>query len=109
MGFSKYPRFTKHSLFSNENRVHAWVLTLGSLLRRLDTLHWSILGGIIGLAATSGGWRSGLFSRASIGGLAVPSYYGLGINNSLSFYGSFASTCTKLRFFRIVLILIGCW
>src|SRR6476660_5688462 len=47
-----------------------------------------ILGGIIGLAATSGGWRSGLVLSAFYSaGLAIPFLAtGLGINKFLSFY-----------------------
>src|SRR5256884_4830137 len=47
-----------------------------------------ILGGIIGLAATSGGWKGGLFLSAFYSaGLAVPVLLtGLGINQVLGFY-----------------------
>src|SRR6185436_19409681 len=47
-----------------------------------------IIGGIIGLAATSGGWRSGLVLSAFYSaGLAVPFLLtGLGINQFLGFY-----------------------
>src|SRR5690349_13914804 len=50
-----------------------------------------ILGGIIGLAATSGGWKSGLvLSSFYSAGLAVPFLLtGLGINKFLSFYKNF--------------------
>jgi cytochrome c-type biogenesis protein len=50
-----------------------------------------ILGGIIGLAATSGGWRSGLVLSAFYSaGLALPFLLtGLGINKFLGFYGKF--------------------
>jgi cytochrome c-type biogenesis protein len=62
-----------------------------------------ILGGIIGLAATSGGWRSGLVLSAFYSaGLAVPFLLtGLGINQFLSFYKNFRSTCTRSRLFRV--------
>lgn len=69
-----------------------------------------ILGGIIGLAATSGGWRSGLIlSSFYSAGLAVPFLFtGLGINKFLSFYGSFRKHLHKVEVFSgIVLILIG--
>lgn len=69
-----------------------------------------ILGGIIGLAATSGGWRSGLvLSSFYSAGLAVPFLFtGLGINKFLSFYGSFRKHLHKVEVFSgIVLILIG--
>src|SRR5213082_1451857 len=50
-----------------------------------------IVGGILGLAATSGGWRSGLvLSAFYAAGLAVPFLLtGLGINKFLGFYGKF--------------------
>ncbi|HEY6046427.1 MAG TPA: cytochrome c biogenesis protein CcdA, partial [Pyrinomonadaceae bacterium] len=50
-----------------------------------------ILGGIIGLAATSGGWKSGLILAAFYSaGLSVPFLItGLGINQFLGFYGKF--------------------
>jgi cytochrome c-type biogenesis protein len=69
-----------------------------------------ILGGIIGLAATSGGWRSGLvLSSFYSAGLAVPFLLtGLGINKFLSFYGSFRKHLHKVEVFSgVVLILIG--
>src|SRR5438034_2228425 len=49
-----------------------------------------ILGGIIGLAATSGGWRSGLLLSAFYSaGLALPFLLtGLGINQFLGFYSN---------------------
>src|SRR5574341_142561 len=50
-----------------------------------------ILGGIIGLAATSGGWKGGLVLSAFYSaGLAVPFLVtGLGINQFLGFYAKF--------------------
>jgi cytochrome c-type biogenesis protein len=69
-----------------------------------------ILGGIIGLAATSGGWRSGLvLSSFYSAGLAVPFLFtGLGINKFLNFYSSFRKHLHKVEVFSgIVLILIG--
>ena len=69
-----------------------------------------ILGGIIGLAATSGGWRSGLVLSAFYSaGLAVPFLLtGLGINQFLGFYGKFRRHLHKVEVFSgIVLILIG--
>src|ERR671916_749322 len=50
-----------------------------------------ILGGIIGLAATSGGWKSGLvLSAFYAAGLAIP-FLGVGLlmNAFLGFYGRF--------------------
>src|SRR5881394_3431186 len=69
-----------------------------------------ILGGIIGLAATSGGWRSGLLLSAFYSaGLAVPFLVtGLGINQFLSFYGKFRQHLHKVEVASgIILILIG--
>ena len=69
-----------------------------------------ILGGIIGLAATSGGWRSGLVLSAFYSaGLAVPFLLtGLGINRFLSFYQNFRRHLHKVEVVSgIVLILVG--
>lgn len=69
-----------------------------------------ILGGIIGLAATSGGWRSGLVLSAFYSaGLAVPFLLtGLGINQFLAFYKSFRQHLHKVEVFSgVVLILVG--
>src|SRR5678816_223674 len=69
-----------------------------------------ILGGIIGLAATSGGWRSGLLLSAFYSaGLAVPFLVtGLGINKFLGFYGKFRRHLHKVEVVSgIILILVG--
>src|SRR6266480_5153241 len=69
-----------------------------------------ILGGIIGLAATSGGWKSGLIlSSFYSAGLAVPFLItGLGINQFLGFYSRFRKHLHKVEVVSgIVLILIG--
>ena len=69
-----------------------------------------ILGGIIGLAATSGGWRSGLVLSAFYSaGLAVPFLLtGLGINQFLSFYKNFRRHLHKVEVLSgIVLIVVG--
>ena len=69
-----------------------------------------ILGGIIGLAATSGGWRSGLVLSAFYSaGLAVPFLLtGLGINQFLSFYKNFRKHLHKVEVVSgVVLILVG--
>jgi len=69
-----------------------------------------ILGGIIGLAATSGGWRSGLVLSAFYSaGLAVPFLLtGLGINQFLSFYKNFRRHLHKVEIVSgVVLILVG--
>jgi cytochrome c-type biogenesis protein len=69
-----------------------------------------ILGGIIGLAATSGGWRSGLVLSAFYSaGLAVPFLItGLGINQFLSFYKGFRKHLHKVEVISgVVLIVVG--
>ena len=69
-----------------------------------------ILGGIIGLAATSGGWRNGLLLSAFYSaGLAVPFLLtGLGINQFLGFYTNFRKHLHKVEVVSgIVLILVG--
>ena len=69
-----------------------------------------ILGGIIGLAATSGGWKSGLLLSAFYSaGLAVPFLVtGLAINQFLSFYSKFRRHLHKVEVVSgIILILIG--
>jgi cytochrome c-type biogenesis protein len=69
-----------------------------------------ILGGIIGLAATSGGWKGGLLLSAFYSaGLAVPFLAtGLGINQFLSFYAKFRRHLHKVEVVSgIILILIG--
>src|SRR6185295_3170032 len=69
-----------------------------------------ILGGILGLAATSGGWRSGLLLSAFYSaGLAVPFLLtGLGINKFLAFYGKFRRHLHKVEIVSgVVLIVVG--
>jgi cytochrome c-type biogenesis protein len=69
-----------------------------------------ILGGIIGLAATSGGWKGGLILAAFYSaGLAVPFLAtGLAINQFLGFYSKFRRHLHKVEVASgIVLILIG--
>ncbi|PYS93510.1 MAG: hypothetical protein DMF64_04720 [Acidobacteria bacterium] len=69
-----------------------------------------ILGGILGLAATSGGWRSGLvLSAFYAAGLAVPFLItGLGINKFLGFYGKFRRHLHKVEVVSgVLLIAIG--
>jgi len=69
-----------------------------------------ILGGIIGLAATSGGWKGGLvLSSFYATGLAVPFLLtGLGINQFLSFYARFRRPLHKVEVVSgVMLILIG--
>src|SRR5205085_248737 len=69
-----------------------------------------ILGGIIGLAATSGGWKGGLLLSAFYSaGLAVPFLLtGLGINQFLGFYGKFRRHLHKVEVVSgVLLIAIG--
>jgi cytochrome c-type biogenesis protein len=69
-----------------------------------------ILGGIIGLAAASGGWRSGLVLSAFYSaGLAIPFLVtGLGINQFLAFYGKFRKHLHKVEVVSgVVLIIVG--
>ena len=69
-----------------------------------------ILGGIIGLAATSGGWKSGLILSAFYSaGLAVPFLLtGLGINQFLAFYGKFRRHLHKVEVVSgVILIAVG--
>lgn len=69
-----------------------------------------ILGGIIGLAATSGGWKSGLLlSSFYAAGLSVPFLLtGLGINQFLGFYAKFRQHLHKVEVVSgVVLIFIG--
>ena len=69
-----------------------------------------ILGGIIGLAATTGGWKNGLLLSAFYSaGLAVPFLVtGLTINKFLSFYSKFRKHLHKVEVVSgVILILIG--
>jgi len=69
-----------------------------------------ILGGILGLAAASGGWRSGLtLSAFYSAGLAIPFLAtGLGINKFLSFYSKFRKHLHKVEVVSgVVLIAVG--
>jgi len=69
-----------------------------------------ILGGILGLAAASGGWRSGLtLSAFYSAGLAVPFLLtGLGLNRFLVFYGKFRKHLHKVEVVSgVVLIVVG--
>lgn len=69
-----------------------------------------ILGGIIGLAATSGGWQSGLLlSSFYAAGLALPFLItGLALNQFLVFYSKFRRHLHKVEIASgVMLILIG--
>jgi cytochrome c-type biogenesis protein len=98
--------------FSNENpRGALGSFTLGIAF----AAGWTpcigpILGGIIGLAAASGGWRSGLVLSAFYSaGLAIPFLLtGLGINQFLAFYGKFRRHLHKVEIVSgVVLIAVG--
>ena len=68
------------------------------------------LGAIIGLAATSGGWKGGLLlSSFYAAGLAVPFLLtGLGINQFLGFYARFRQHLHKVEVVSgVILIIIG--
>jgi len=103
-------RDTRH--FKNDESRGIWgSLTLGIAF----AAGWTpcigpILGGIIGLAATSGGWKGGfILSAFYSAGLAVPFLVtGLGINQFLSFYAKFRQHLHKVEVVSgIILILIG--
>ena len=69
-----------------------------------------IFGGIIGLAATSGGWKAGLVLSAFYSaGLAVPFLLtGIGINRFLGFYSKFRRHLHKVEVTSgVVLIILG--
>ncbi|HEX8137308.1 MAG TPA: cytochrome c biogenesis protein/redoxin [Pyrinomonadaceae bacterium] len=69
-----------------------------------------ILGGIIGLAATSGGWKSGLIlSSFYAAGLSIPFLLtGLGINQFLGFYSRFRKHLHKVEVVSgVMLMAIG--
>jgi cytochrome c-type biogenesis protein len=69
-----------------------------------------ILGGIIGLAATSGGWKSGLIlSSFYSAGLSLPFLLtGLGINQFLGFYSKFRQHLHKVEVVSgVMLMCIG--
>ncbi len=67
-----------------------------------------VLGGIIGLAATSGGWKSGLIlSSFYAAGLAVPFLLtGLLLNQFLGFYTWFRRHLHKVEVFSGVLLIV---
>lgn len=113
IGWLKFSALYKDTrFFSNETpRGILGSLTLGIAF----AAGWTpcigpILGGIIGLAATSGGWRSGLVLSAFYSaGLAVPFLLtGLGINQFLAFYAKFRQHLHKVEVVSgAVLILVG--
>src|SRR5829696_605360 len=113
MGLLKIPALYKDTRFFSDDKPRG---ILGSAaLGVAFAAGWTpcigpILGGIIGLAATSGGWRSGLVLSAFYSaGLAVPFLLtGLGINQFLSFYKNFRKHLHKVEVVSgVVLILVG--
>src|SRR6266404_4928304 len=113
IGLLKISALYKDTRFFSDEKPRG---LLGSLLLGIAfAAGWTpcigpILGGIIGLAATSGGWRSGLVLSAFYSaGLAVPFLLtGLGINKFLGFYGRFRKHLHKVEVVSgIVLILVG--
>ncbi len=113
IGLLKIKYLYKDTRQFSDNKPHGMLgsLTLGIAF----AAGWTpcigpILGGIIGLAATSGGWKSGLLLAAFYSaGLAVPFLVtGLAINQFLGFYSKFRRHLHKVEVVSgIVLILIG--
>src|SRR5713101_54741 len=113
IGLLKLKTLYKDTRFFSDKKPRG---LLGSLLLGIAfAAGWTpcigpILGGIIGLAATSGGWKGGLLLSAFYSaGLAVPFLLtGLGINKFLSFYSRFRRHLHKVEVLSgIVLIAVG--
>ena len=113
IGLLKLKTLYKDTRFFSDEKPRG---LLGSLLLGIAfAAGWTpcigpILGGIIGLAATSGGWKSGLvLSSFYAAGLALPFLLtGLGINQFLSFYARFRRHLHKVEVVPgVMLILIG--
>jgi cytochrome c-type biogenesis protein len=113
MGFLKIGALYKDTRFFSQQKPRGMLgsLTLGMAF----AAGWTpcigpILGGIIGLAATSGNWKTGLFlSCFYAAGLAVPFLLtGLGINKFLGFYSKFRKHLHKVEVISgVMLIAIG--
>lgn len=113
IGLLKVPALYKDTRFFSEEKPRGMFgsFTLGIAF----AAGWTpcigpILGGIIGLAATSGGWRSGLMLSAFYSaGLAIPFLLtGLGINQFLGFYGKFRKHLHKVEVVSgVILIAVG--
>lgn len=113
MGFLKIGALYKDTRFFSQQKPRGMLgsMTLGMAF----AAGWTpcigpILGGIIGLAATSGGWKRGLFlSCFYAAGLAVPFLLtGLGINKFLGFYSKFRKHLHKVEVVSgVMLISIG--
>src|SRR6266404_2822068 len=113
IGLLKLKTLYKDTRFFSDKKPRG---LLGSLLLGIAfAAGWTpcigpILGGIIGLAATSGGWKSGLvLSSFYAAGLALPFLLtGLGINQFLSFYARFRRHLHKVEVVSgVMLVLIG--
>src|SRR5215212_7548597 len=113
MGFLKIGALYKDTRFFSQQKPRGMLgsMTLGMAF----AAGWTpcigpILGGIIGLAATSGNWKTGLFlSCFYAAGLAVPFLLtGLGINQFLGFYSKFRKHLHKVEIVSgVMLIAIG--
>jgi cytochrome c-type biogenesis protein len=113
MGFLKIGALYKDTRFFSQQKPRGMLgsMTLGMAF----AAGWTpcigpILGGIIGLAATSGNWKTGLFlSCFYAAGLAVPFLLtGLGINKFLGFYSKFRKHLHKVEVVSgVMLIAIG--
>jgi cytochrome c-type biogenesis protein len=113
MGFLKIGALYKDTRFFSQQKPRGMLgsMTLGMAF----AAGWTpcigpILGGIIGLAATSGNWKTGLFlSCFYAAGLAVPFLLtGLGINKFLGFYSKFRKHLHKVEVISgVMLIAIG--
>ena len=112
IGLLKISALYKDTRFFSDDKPRgmAGSFTLGCFRRWLDSCIGPILGGIIGLAATSGGWRSGLLLSAFYSaGLSIPFLLtGLGINQFLGFYGKFRRHLHKVEVVSgVILIVVG--
>jgi cytochrome c-type biogenesis protein len=113
MGFLKIGALYKDTRFFSQQKPRGMLgsMTLGMAF----AAGWTpcigpILGGIIGLAATSGNWKTGLFlSCFYAAGLALPFLLtGLGINKFLGFYSKFRKHLHKVEVVSgVMLISIG--
>jgi len=113
MGFLKIGALYKDTRFFSQQKPRG---VLGSMtLGMAFAAGWTpcigpILGGIIGLAATSGNWKTGLYlSCFYSAGLSVPFLLtGLGINKFLGFYSKFRKHLHKVEVVSgVMLISIG--
>lgn len=113
MGFLKIGALYKDTRFFSQQKPRGMLgsMTLGMAF----AAGWTpcigpILGGIIGLAATSGNWKTGLYlSCFYAAGLSVPFLLtGLGINKFLGFYTKFRKHLHKVEVVSgVMLIAIG--